>query len=489
MKRIIPSLTILMFLSLSLTSQNEVDALRYSRTTFGGSARVMAMGGAFGSLGADFSTLSTNPAGIGLFKKSEFMFSPSLYIGETKSTYNGSQSGDSKHNFNMGNVGIVFTTKSANEKSVLRYYHFGFGLNRLNDFNRRIRIEGTNNENSITDMWVDYANGVHFQDIEDDFYGDYAYDLHPAWQTYLIDTVPGYYDRYNAAAAGGHVLQKKNITSWGSMNEMVVSGGANLSDRLYFGATIGFPFIRYFEESTYGEVDEDNNFDDFHSLDVYQYLKTRGSGVNLKFGLIARPINWLRIGAAIHSPTWYNNMQDIWYTEVSSRFDNNETFSSASPEGRYDYQLETPFKAIGSVSVVLWRIALISADYEYIDYSESKLRASDYYFDAENAAIRLKYTQTQNIRLGTEIRFGHFAVRGGAAIYGSPFASGINDGETYYYSGGFGYREKHFYFDLSYTRGISNEDYYLYGSENVRVNPVSNQLISNNVVATLGFRF
>lgn len=489
MKRIIPGLSILILLSLSLRSQNEVDALRYSQTTFGGSARVMAMGGAYGSLGADFSTLSTNPAGIGLFKKSELLLSPSIYIGATNSTYNGTKRDDSKQNFNMSNAGFVMTTKSQNENSTLRYYHFGFGVNRLKDFNNRVRIEGVNDENSITDVWVDYSNGIYFGDIEDDIYGDYAFDLHPAWMTYLIDTIPGFLNQYYGAAEGGPVLQKKYITTWGSMNEMVISGGANIKDRLYIGGTIGIPFIRYFEESNYGEIDEDNNFNNFQSLNVYQYLKTRGTGINLKFGLIARPINWLRIGAAIHSPTWYNNMEDTWYTETSSIDDNNQTLYSSSPEGRYNYQLETPFKAIGSLSVVLWRIALISADYEYIDYSKSTLRAPDYYFDSENTAIRSKYTQTQNIRLGTELRFGHFSVRGGFSVYGSPFNEGINDGQTTYYTGGFGYREKHFYFDLSYVRGESTEDYYLYGSENVITNPVSNQLITNNIVATTGFRF
>jgi hypothetical protein len=449
----------------------------------------MAMGGAFGSLGADFSTLSTNPAGIALFKKSEFTFSPSLFIGQTFSTYNGMKRDDSKENFNMGNAGIVITTKAENENSPLRYYHFGFGINRLNDFNKRVRIEGVNIENSITDVWVDYANGIYFGDIEDDLYGDFAYDLNPAWWTYLIDTIPGTVDQYYGAAEGGPVMQKKYITSWGSMNEMVISGGANIKDRLYIGGTIGIPFIRYFEESNYGEIDEGDNFNGFQSLNVYQYLRTSGSGINLKFGLIARPINWLRVGAAIHSPTWYNNMKDTWYSEFTSVADNGEKLTSLSPEGRYNYRLETPFKAIGSVSVVLWRIALISADYEYIDYSNSKLRAPDYYFDSENNAIRSIYTQTQNIRFGTEIRFGHFSVRGGAALYGSPFIEGINDAETIYYSGGFGYRDKHFYFDLSYTRGESTSDYYLYGSENVNINPVSNQLITNNIVATTGFRF
>jgi hypothetical protein len=140
----------------------------------------------------------------------------------------------------------------------------------------------------------------------------------------------------------------------------------------------------------------------------------------------------------------------------------------------------------------LWKIALISADYEYVDYSSAKFRSRsvyDYDFYNENNAIRDKYTATQNIRLGTEIRFGHFAIRGGYALYGSPFKPGINDAEKFYYTGGFGFRDKNFYIDLAFVRSESKEDYYLYNSEYVGTNPASTQLITNNVMLTVGLRY
>jgi len=71
----------------------------------------------------------------------------------------------------------------------------------------------------------------------------------------------------------------------------------------------------------------------------------------------------------------------------------------------------------------------------------------------------------------------------------NPFANDINHAEKYYYSGGFGFRDKHFFVDLAYMRSRTTEDYYFYGSENVSVNPVSNQLITNNVILTLGVRY
>lgn len=483
MKNIILAFSLLIISSFSMQAQNEVDALRYSKTTLGGTARYISMGGAFGALGADFSTLSSNPAGIGLYKKSEFTISPSYYIGGTKSEYYGKNLNDNQHNFNLGNVGIIVSNETGS--SVIKNFQFGFGLNRTNNFNNRMLIEGFNNSNSIVDTYVDDANGIYYDEL---YY--YPYDLELAWQTFIIDTIPGSENQYfGAVPPGGGVLQRKDINSWGSMNELVFSLGANIGDRVYLGGTFGFPFIRYFEESNYVEQDEYNSIYDFRNLLLTENLRTVGSGFNMKFGMIVRATNWLRLGGAIHSPTWYNNMNDNWWSELSAEYDNGDYYTQQSPNGTFNYELETPWKAVGSAAFILGRFLLISAEYEYIDYTSAKLRARDYNFYDENTAIREKYAITQNIKLGSEFRIKHFALRAGYSIFGSPFVNGINDGETTHYSGGFGFRDKNYFIDFAYVHSISNEDYYLYGSENVVVEPVKNQHFANNFVVTIGFRY
>lgn len=493
MKRITSTITLFIVVIQLVVSHNHVDALRYSATTFGGTARYMAMSGSFGALGADFSTLSSNPGGIGLYKKSEFSFTPAFYLGETRSTYNGSVSRDNKSNFNISNVGFVFASEP-NEKSIVRNWQFAIGMNRLNNFNNRMIMQGFNSENSIIDTYVEFADGVHYENIENDPFGEYAYDLNLAWDTYAIDTIQGTMDQYfGAIPPGGGIIQRKDIETWGSMNEFLLSFGTNVGDRLYLGASFAFPFVRYFERSTYAETDEENVVPEFKSIYVFEDLKTKGTGFNMKFGMILRATNFLRLGGSIHSPTWFN-MKDYWNTEMVTEFNNHESFSSYSPYGSYQYDLETPWRAMGSVAVVLWRFMLINAEYEYVDYSISRLRSRDYNFIEENDAVRSKYSEGHNIRLGTELRFGHFAIRGGFAYYGSPFAENengerINDGEKLYYSGGFGFRDKNFFVDLAYVRSETNQDYYLYGSENISVNPVKNEHFTNNVLLTLGFRY
>lgn len=483
MKNLSLALSIIVTFSFSTQAQNEVDALRYSMSTIAGTARYVSMGGAFGALGADFSTLSTNPGGIGLYKKSEFTISPSYYIGSTNSDYYGKSINDNKHNFNLGNVGIIVSNERGN--GVISNFQYGFGLNRINNFNNRMLVEGYNNSSSIIDTYVNDANGIYYDDLQ-----YYPYDLEPAWQTYLIDTIEGFENQYyGVIQPGGDILQRKEINSWGSINEMVFSMGANIGDKIYIGGTLGFPFIRYFEESTYVEEDAQNIHYDFKSLRLTQNLKTTGSGFNVKFGTIVRATNWLRLGGAIHSPTWYNNMKDSWWTDLSTEFDNGDYYNYRSPNGNYTYELNTPWKAIGSAAFIIGRSLILSAEYEYLDYTSIKLRARDYNFYNENNAIREKYAITQNIKLGSEFRVKHFALRAGYSIFGSPFKEGVNDAQTTNYSVGFGFRDKNYFLDFGYVLSVRNEDYYLYGSENIVLEPVKNEHMASNFLVTLGLRY
>src|SRR3954468_9976 len=93
----------------SAKAQNDIDAMRYSQLTFGGTARFASMAGSMGALGGDISTLSFNPAGIAIFKKTELTITPSLFSQRTSSLYNGVNSSDYKLNFNLGNIGMVAT--------------------------------------------------------------------------------------------------------------------------------------------------------------------------------------------------------------------------------------------------------------------------------------------------------------------------------------------------------------------------------------------
>ncbi len=487
MKTMMKLLLIAVVPSLSAMAQNEVDALRYSQTTIGGTARYVSMAGAFGALGGDFSTLSTNPASIGIYKKSEFTFSPSIFFGATSSLYNNESREDYKYNFNLGNLGLVTVLynrrlvkddKSEKKPAGWLNCQFGFGINRINNFNNRVLIEGPSKTSSLLHNYLDYAQGIVPGDLN-------SFDAGIAYDTYLLDTL-GSATNYICAVPDGGVLQRKSITTSGSMNEFVMTFGGNYSEKLYIGGTIGVPYIRYIEESEYVEKDKGDTINNFKEFTLNQYLSTYGEGINFKFGLIYRVTDFLRLGAAVHTPTFFK-MEDNWHSSISSSFDNGNSYTSYSPNGKYDYHLETPFKAIGSIGFVIGKIGLLSADYEYVDYSQARLRAGDYSFIDENDAVQSKYTATSNLRVGGEVRLEPISLRAGYALYGSPYRSGINDAQATSLSFGIGIRDKDYFFDLAYVHTQYSEDYYLYNPD--YVNAVKNTLTKQTFIATLGFKF
>jgi hypothetical protein len=486
MKKIIISIVLAIASISSIFAQNEIDALRYSQIYYGGTARSTAMGGAFGALGADFSTLSQNPAGIGLYKISEFTFSPSFYIGKTSSKFSDSPiRDDNKYNVNLGNIGFVYTFfKRGNyvEEPGFKSAQFGFGINRLNNFNNRMIIEGFNSTSSMLNQYVNYANGYYPDNLN-------SFDTRLAYATHLIKPSISDSLHYTSVVSGG-VTQRKTVSSGGSMNEVVMTLGGNYSDKLYIGATIGFPFIRYFEQSTYKEIDSKDSINNFNSFTVSDDLQTTGAGINFKFGIISRPIEMIRIGLAFHSPTYYYSMQDEYSRKIESDLASQGKFSTYSPKGSFDYELTTPLRVIGSLAFVFGEYGLLSADYEFVDYSEPRLRAENTDFSYQTDAIQTKYNTTSNIRVGTEWRLNPLAFRAGYAIYGSPFKSGVNDGKRTTLSFGIGFREKQFFIDFAYAYSKQSEDYYFYDPSVVpALSPVKNELKGSNIMMTIGFKY
>ncbi|HSG68646.1 MAG TPA: hypothetical protein VK994_08065, partial [Bacteroidales bacterium] len=414
MKKVLIIATIIIATSALGYGQNAVDALRYSRLYMGGTARYMGMGGAFGALGADLSVLSSNPGGLGVYKSSDLSFTPSVHIGSSKSLYNGFEGSDSRANFNIANAGYVFAKRLPGSESqqAFRYIQFAFGINRLADFNRRYMMVGENTKNSLLDTYVEQAQGTDWRDIEDNYNGLYGFDLYPAWWTYLIDIADTNTMSYYSPVPYAGTLQRKMMEEWGSMNEWNFSMGANYGELLYLGMSMSIPWIRYYERSTHTETDVADTIYDFKQFDVHNHLETKGTGFTFKFGFILRPADFIRIGGAVHTPTWYN-MKDYWDSYAESYFDNGDYYEKGSPTGNYDYKLTTPMRVQGSLAFLFKEYGLISGEYEFVDYSSAKFRANKYSFYNENNDIALSYGQGHIFKVGTEWRTGQLSFRAG----------------------------------------------------------------------------
>ena len=497
MKKQISSLTLLLLLSVQLISQNSSDALRYSRILYGGTARFQGLGGAYGAVGADFSVVATNPAGLGIFRSSEITISPSGWISNTSSEYNGVASSETKGNFALGDFGIVFSLKpqKTNKAGGFRNFNFAIGLNRQNDFNNNTFMQGPNDKNtypanhqsSMMTDWVNILNNQYltYQAVDN----NYQFDIglaHQANLIYLDDTLNRIYA--NDAKNGG-VYQQKMVYTYGSINEFDFSFGTNYNDVLYFGATIGIPFIRYFENSQYQEFKTDMTIPYFRSLTYTQMLQTHGTGINFKAGIIYSPVKWVRIGASIHTPTYYGFMRDNYNSSMIATFDSLNSTPQYSPDGYYDYQMMTPFRAIGSLAFIIGQFGLVSAEYEFVNYDQARFYSSGTNeFTGVNDEIKAKYKIPLNLRFGTEWRIWDFRIRGGFGYSGTPYVnSQSNIGERFSASGGIGYRGRYFFTDLTYVWSQMKKEYYFYDSN--LVNPSHNTQTSSTIIGTLGFRF
>lgn len=479
--------------SLSLSAQNEVDALRYSQNYYGGTARFMSSGSAFSSLAADASAISINPASIGKYKGSEITITPYFTFNNTNSSYNGSSLDDYRFHFQMGNIGLVANHNNG-EGSDWKSVSFAFTYNRLNDFSKYIKIDGYNNTSSMTDYFAAIANGKKVDDLD-------GFNEGLAWDAYLIDPDTNGTNLYKTALSNYGERQIKSMSTSGGMGEYLFAIGGNYKDVLFLGMSLGIQTVRYREFADYSEMDDKDTIVSFNYFNYNKELKTTGSGFNFKFGLLYTPIQWFRLGFAIHTPTFFN-LSDSYSSNIKSSFNDSNHGDGKileSPSGSYDYELTTPFKAIASMGFVLYNsgddvktpLANFSIEYEYMDYSMARLRSNDYTFDFEDKVIEKAYRPVGNIRAGAEFHLSDFLLRAGYGLYPSPYESSviINDGARSIYSFGFGIKGEYSYFDLGFLYSTQKEKYYLYDPSVVNNNAVN--LTQNNfgMVATMGFRF
>ncbi|MBL4653139.1 MAG: hypothetical protein JKY53_09810 [Flavobacteriales bacterium] len=139
-------------------AQNETDALRYSSLHFGGTARYNSMGGAFGALGGDLSSASLNPAGIGVYRSSEFSFSPTLLSNYSTTKHYGNNASDFKLNLNFNGIGYLWSIDVSQGLTGWQKVNMAFGYNRIANFNNRYYAQGVNNQSSAIDQWVNTLN-------------------------------------------------------------------------------------------------------------------------------------------------------------------------------------------------------------------------------------------------------------------------------------------------------------------------------------------
>ncbi len=306
-----------LFAITKIYAQEPADALRYSWLTQNGTARNQAIGGAGASLGGEFSSLFINPAGLGFYKTSEFVLTPGYSLKNLNSTYKSNSEKSNDNNFNLGASGLLVASPSADRP--IKSFTFAIGANRIADFNNHIYYKGQNTTSSYSEKYLEELANDNVTD-PNLAATDYPFGSSLAFNTYLIDTVQaadGSVAGYRSQANPNFGLTQENtINTSGGITDISAGVGLNLREKLFFGGSLSFPFLNYNREGHYKESDASGNSNNnFNYFEANETLNTKGVGINAKLGIIYKPVEDVRLGLAIHTPTAYE-LTDKYSAEV-----------------------------------------------------------------------------------------------------------------------------------------------------------------------------
>lgn len=445
MKRIFAAV-LLGFATVAAGAQNMYDGINYSETNYYGTARSIALGNAMTAVGGDLGSIGLNPAGSAVAGYSQFTVTPGFTISATNASYapvaygdfTGS-SADSQTRFNLPNLGIVMNFDTGNSYGLLNY-SFGIVSNMSNLYSDYASVSGKNSVSSMMGEAAFFSQGY-----ECDVLGNYDsyYDTAIGWTDILsfrsgmtsvygddncnyIGTTEAFFDDGSIGQAGP-IRQTYYRRHTGSKSDIVMNMGFNFNNNLYFGFNLGIPTFSYNEFLSQNEAAI--NMDDFAQdidgitrrfSDARQRytLNVDGTGVYAKLGFIWLPTQNLRIGGAIKTPTLMT-VTEKWLWDSRVNFDNLSGALEETPLGDYTYNLQSPFSFNLGAAYTLGGIALLTADYERVNYRSMRFSEFEAAYDMDmyaqdNIYIQQHAGSTNHYRVGAEVKvIPEFAIRAG----------------------------------------------------------------------------
>ena len=531
-----------LFAALSANAQETYENAKLAGEDLNGTARYVGMGGAMEALGADISTIGSNPAGIGLFRHSNVSLSAGLLMqSDGKEFSNGK-----KTNLSFDQIGGVYTTRTG-QKSFL---NFGFNYHKSKNFdyilnaagslngssqNKQSYIKGIlANENSGGFFVLKDKNGKNVGYVEAPSPNNPSPNVASTWSQidylYWNSLIPSSAGVFNYEKATGYTLDRAHTGYIGNY-DFAVSG--NLNDRVYLGLTFGMKDVNYKGYSEYRE-----NLNNAGGVLVRDERKVTGSGFDITAGVIVRPVaeSPFRIGAYVKSPTWYDlttsNTTGLVYAQGAK---NKESYISNS----YDFKMWTPWKFGFSLGHTIGNNIALGATYEYENYANINSRVNnggyyDYYYDQYyessipdknmNAHTKEVLKGVSTLKLGIEYKpVNNVALRMGYNYVGAMYASDrqkdpglaslgtayssttdyTNWGEINRFTLGVGYQVKKFNIDLAYQYSAQKGSFapfsnvkdvtYTSGTTTITESNIASITdVKNNrsqLLLTLGYRF
>ena len=504
---------------IAVSAQETYENAILANEDLNGTARYVGMGGAMEALGADISTMGSNPAGIGLFRKSTVSTSFGLVSQDDAKSFRNAD----KTNMSFDQIGLVYSTRFGRNSIV----NVGFNYHKSKNFNRLFSMGGIL-DNGLSQSW----QLAELMDIGMEGVGVTGPE---SFQDKIIRVDNPYAKYWNKLPVLGVLGAQTGVVDWPTGQDRVMgwncysnnffskeTGGIsqydfnvsfNIEDRVYLGATLGVYDVSYNRFSSYTE---DLN-DDFgkenggYTLDNYYTLD--GTGIDLKLGVIVRPFESspFRLGFAVHTPTWYD-LRESYNANLSSNIDYyGEAYNQNLGDfliGRdydyltYDYNLTTPWKFNVSAGTTVGGLVAIGAEYEYQDYSSSKLEDVDGYPLGDQSSVDDYLKGVHNLRVGMETRIvPEFSIRAGYNYTSAAFAKDSYNALALYsthtdynnteskntFTFGLGYRGSVIYADLAYKYDMYKSKFYPFDDVELKAAQVDNS--RHQLLFTVGARF
>ena len=463
----------LSFVTLPLQSQGLSDVMLYSRMDPMGSARSMGMGDAMTALGADLGNISTNPAGLGMYRSSDIGLTLGLGAGGGSLVFAGERNVTAAPHVIVGQVGVALTMPLNHTQ--FRRGTFAFSYAPLKDLHQRAKWSGDQEGESLTQQLALQAQGTPF----DSLWFNQPFDADLAWYTYLIDTV-GAADQYDPAfGASDQVRQTLRRDRSGRMGETTFAFGTTYADVLHVGLAVGVSSVEMARTEVYSE-EKTSGPSPLERFTFNDNLEVSGSGAFWSFGLILQPKSSpIRLGWSYRSGSVYN-LDDFYQVDVSSSFQDGTGYEWNSPSSFVEYRIRTPRQHRLGMSCTLGKVALLSLDWGYRDYGQATFQSDDFADqDVDNIQSQINSTFDAEVqyRGGLEFRIqDEWRLRMGGgwkSPAANPLTNDLNQidgqliegsGETLHFSLGGEYRAKTWYTGATYRHTSTPDQRRLYGT-------------------------
>jgi hypothetical protein len=343
-------------------AQETYENAKIAWSDLSGTARYVGMGGAMEALGADISTIGTNPAGIGLFRKSQANITLGLINQQDGKAFGGGHT----TNMSFDQLGFVYSSRT----SSTGYVNFGFNYHKSRNFNYILSAADqlhNASQNKLT--YAKAKNELLFEgNGSPNFNKPYTQcnqldDMYARNLLYDYDTNTWYYEEANS-----YTFDRRH---WGYVADYDFNLSGNINNRVYLGLTIGIHDVHYKHYSEYTEYFPQNS-----PIQVADDRKISGTGANVTAGVIFRPVEYspFRIGLSIATPTWYD-LNTRNYTTMS------DAGGSVYNSEEYEFKLYTPWKFGLSAGTTVGDYLALGASYEYTDYGslDSRYKTGERY--------------------------------------------------------------------------------------------------------------